>query len=313
MGEFEERYNRLPETTKLYIKYMRGEYEPPRGKIEPPTTPRGLDQDMVFVDFDKHLLVKGIYHPKYKGIQYKGRATSGKQDWIYGDGEKPQRFSQIFQEILYSHFLKSCSKCKEIKIIEDFSKKVGAKYSFDQVCRKCNKEKRLKNKKQRRLYHSEYVKNKYHNDPIYNIHHSLRRNLNGFFRSKGKIKSERTLEYLGMSFEKFYDMKFPKSKINDKKWKSNIDHVIPLSLMTESIKRGILEESLNSRLVFALWHYSNLQIIDAHVNKHEKSDYHEGVRMRDKKDSELIFMINDLINKTEAIRQLDTKKAHPEE
>jgi DNA polymerase IIIc chi subunit len=81
--------------------------------------------------------------------------------------------------------------------------------------------------------------------------------------------------------------------------------------MTESMKRNILEEEFTSRLIFALWHYSNLQIIDAHINKHEKSDYHEGVRIRDKEDSELIFMIDDLISKTEAIRKLDTKKLTP--
>ena len=174
---------------------------------------------------------------------------------------------------------KVCSKCREQKEVCEFSKDKSRKDGYYLNCKKCekkrfkiyreNNQEKLKEKykkdkeknpnyiKEWRLknpnYNSEYEKKRRLNDPIFYLRKKVRNRLRDYFR----VKTKKTLEYLGCSFEEL--KQHLENKFSDgMSWKNrnewHIDHIIPLS----SAKT---EDEL-----YKLCHYTNLQPLWAEDN-----------------------------------------------
>jgi len=142
---------------------------------------------------------------------------------------------------------------------------------------KANKEYRTKNhkkdlkrkrdwRKRNPNYYNEYLKN-----PLNKLKHNIRNLMNKSLRKNGVIKSSKTFEILGCSFEDFKiylfenaKLKYPEFTFEDylEKGKYHIDHIIPLY------------SAKNENEVLELCHFSNLQILLAEENL-SKNRYYE--------------------------------------
>lgn len=167
--------------------------------------------------------------------------------------------------------MKECSKCKEVKNIEEF-------YRKGNQCKKCqlerqkiyqdkNKEKVNKKsleyyyknckelnlshksyvektKEKRNKYWREYSKNRWENDPKYKIQKLLRKHIYYYL----KFKSKKTEELLGYSYEKFLEIlgEIPKDY--------HLDHKIPISWFKSNTPVNII------------WNLENLHYISPFRN-----------------------------------------------
>jgi hypothetical protein len=303
---FRERWDSLPEIAQKYAKYLKGEYTPIVGNEENiPKTPRGLDKERVFVNPEKYLLIQGFPHPKYKNLRYKGIDKRDSQDWVIGEPKQPKKISQTFQEIFYEEGLKVCSSCKDIQIVENFYINKRAKHELNIICKNCQKEYADKNKDKMMGYQKNTRKK---NGFLDVIHGRLSSSLGKSLRNMNKCKNARTLDYLGCSWEKFLELRFPVRRNNPnfyEEWDYNVDHIIPKSLANQIYKRKLFSKDKLDRLIRALWHYSNLCAIDAEKNQQQKSDFIFKKRVRHMEDEELIKVADKLIETTENNRRRD--------
>ena len=171
---------------------------------------------------------------------------------------------------------KQCTKCNEIKELENFWKSKKGYLGVKSECNKCssiygekfieynkNRDKTPKaieyrknyikeNKDKWRKYEREYRKQKRANDPFYKIKMNISSRISDIIR--GKTSRIRTMELLGCSREEFInyiELKF----IDGMNWENygkkgwQVDHIKPVSLF------NLLDEK-ELRLCF---HYTNLQ------------------------------------------------------
>jgi hypothetical protein len=102
-------------------------------------------------------------------------------------------------------------------------------------------------------YNSEYEKKRRLTDPIFYLRKKVRNRLRDYFR----VKTKKTLEYLGCSFEDLklhLEIQFTDGMTWNNRGEWHIDHIIPLS----SAKT---EDEL-----YKLCHYTNLQPLWAEDN-----------------------------------------------
>lgn len=149
---------------------------------------------------------------------------------------------------------KKCSKCSEIKLIEDFYLNYGKPRS---QCKKCINEYknnlRILNPDYKSLERKRHYQ-KYKNDPIYALSKRLRQRIYHVLRH---FKSKRTLEILGCNWEEFkihIESQFTEGMTWDNLSEIHIDHIIPIS-SAETIED-----------VYKLNHYTNLQPLWAKDN-----------------------------------------------
>jgi hypothetical protein len=150
-------------------------------------------------------------------------------------------------------------------------------YEYQKGYRKENKEKMseinnryyIKNKDKILEYAKNYKRHKYHTDDLFKLTKVIRSSITHGIKNGGYIKSNKTEEILGCSFEEFKE--YLESKFEDwMEWDNHgvyngeinygwdIDHIIPLS-------------SANSECeLIKLNHYTNLQPLDSHINRNIK-------------------------------------------
>lgn len=156
---------------------------------------------------------------------------------------------------------KQCSKCKELKLLDNFHIQDDKPRSW---CKECmNEYKKLyrknnpdKSKEEKSKY---YIK--YKNDPIYILKKRFRQRI--YHYVNGNNKSKKTADILGCSYEDFklyIESKFTEGMFWERMGEIHIDHIIPLSIASTP------EE------VYELSHYTNLQPLWAKDNliKHSK-------------------------------------------
>jgi len=149
---------------------------------------------------------------------------------------------------------KKCSKCKEIKLIEEFSLNCGKPRSQCKLCAKEYKNNlKFLNPEYKSLERKRHYQ-KYKNDPVYALSKRLRQRIYHFIRH---FKSKKTLEILGCSYEEFkihIETQFTEGMSWDRLNEIHIDHIIPLS-SAETIED-----------VYKLNYYTNLQPLWAKDN-----------------------------------------------
>ena len=170
--------------------------------------------------------------------------------------------------------MKQCSKCNEVKELDQFYKRNASTYRKD--CKACVKQ-RVKDNydpKTKSAYDKEYraknrvrinkrmivwEKNKYHSDPTYKLKHILRRR--AYKALNGQAKASSTIELLGCTPEhaRFHiESQFTEGMTWDN---IHIDHIQPCASFD-------LEDPNEQRKCF---HYTNLQPLLAEDNL-RKSD-----------------------------------------
>ena len=180
-------------------------------------------------------------------------------------------------------FMKKCSKCKEIKNFEEFSKNKNCKDGFEYQCKGCKKKYYEENKEQIKVLQKKYNernkerirgyrkkhlkenkeqrnerdKKKRDDSPLLKLRINLRSRTYQAFKHKNIKKNSRTHEMLGIEWTelKFYieDM-FTEGMTWDNYGEWHIDHIYPLS------------KAKDEKHLKELCHYSNLQPLWAEDN-----------------------------------------------
>lgn len=183
--------------------------------------------------------------------------------------------------------MKSCTKCKELKPLTEFSKNKTKISGYQSYCKNCEKEYRKTNADKRKEYyqankenHNKYVK-KYckanrdtinkriskrrANDPLYKLTQNTRSLIRVSIKNNGYTKKSKTHEILGCSYEQFkqhIEQKFTEGMSWDNRHLWHLDHIIPQSL-------GLTEEE-----ILALNHYTNFQPLWAEDNIQKSNNIH---------------------------------------
>jgi hypothetical protein len=178
-----------------------------------------------------------------------------------------------------------------------------------------DKNKRINNPDSIKKARAKYLKKKL-STVSGNLNSRLASTLNQSLRRLNLDKSNnRTLDYLGCSLSKLCEIYMQNSngKVNfgEYRKKYDIDHIVPSSICLEIEKRGLFDKDKLHRLIFATWHYSNLQPLCQKENRHKKKNKIGKTYIYNMSDCEIIKIAEDLIKKTESIRKLDTKKLTP--
>ena len=198
---------------------------------------------------------------------------------------------------------KECSKCNNIKPLEEFHKKKKGKYGVESKCKLCKKEydkqRKLKNpekikeihknyreknkevilEKQRiyrdqnresyNAYQKEYRKERRKNDSLFKLTDNIRTLIGNSIRNRKYSKKSKIINILGCSIEELHKhlIKTFEDRYGiefcNKEYEVHIDHVIPLS--SAKTEDDILK----------LNHYSNLQYLYAsdNLNKSNKINW----------------------------------------
>jgi len=176
---------------------------------------------------------------------------------------------------------KKCSKCKDVKSIDEFHKKKASKDSYKSICKKCTSEYkkkyrkenadkirnyRKKNKDKIREQHREYTRERVKNDPLFKIGRNVSTMIRNGFRRNGFSKLGNSQEIIGCSFNEFkihIESKFDEwmnwenyglynGEIN---YGWDVDHINPMC------SANTIEEILK------LNHYTNLQPLCSKNNR----------------------------------------------
>jgi hypothetical protein len=126
-----------------------------------------------------------------------------------------------------------------------------------------------KNKVKANKQKRQYEKNKYDNDPLFNLAYTIRRNITHSFKNKGVKKQTKTTEILGCSFDEFkiyIESKFEpwmnwsnKGKYNGElNYGWDLDHIIPIS------------SAKTEQEIIDLNHYTNFQPLCSKTNRNIK-------------------------------------------
>lgn len=170
--------------------------------------------------------------------------------------------------------MKTCTKCKLIKKLEDFCKHRITKDGLSLMCRECSKTWYKNNKDKHAAWgranfqkNKEHVKAKrkeqYRSDISFRIQCLLRNRLNKLIR--GKIKNGSAVKDLGCSIEEFKfhlekqflsGMNWSNYGIGKDKW--NIDHIIPISKFDLSDRNQFIKAN-NYNNLQPMWHLDNVR------------------------------------------------------
>lgn len=171
---------------------------------------------------------------------------------------------------------KICTKCKETKPYNLFSRCTEHSTGRASACKSCYKIQYKKYIKENKEYVSErrkrnyqktrkaciqmvakYQKNKMSTNPLYKLSHNVRCLIRNSFKLKRFKKNSKTEQILGCSFEEFkkhIEKQFKEGMSWDNRSKWHIDHIIPLATAKTEID------------VIKLNHYANLQPLWAEDN-----------------------------------------------
>lgn len=168
---------------------------------------------------------------------------------------------------------KICTNCQVPKILNDFHKSKDGKHGVKPVCKDCKKELRVIEYTENKAHHLEHKKQYYinnkevvvkrvmayrddklKNDPQFKLIQNTRNLIRNAFKRQYTIKSDKTTNILGCTFEEFkthIEAKFD-NKMN---WNNQgsywvLDHIHPISLAS------------NEAEVYALNHYTNFQPLE---------------------------------------------------
>ena len=198
--------------------------------------------------------------------------------------------------------MKSCSKCKELKPLTEFSKDKNKTSGYNSQCKTCIKEYYKANvdkiKEQKKEYYKanvdkfkQYNKNnadklkeqkKQYNkanrdtinkqrtlrrnqDPLFKLKENTRSRIRQSIKNNGYTKQSRTYKILGCSYEQFkshIEKQFTEGMNWDNHGEWHLDHIIPISL-------GLTEEE-----IIALNHYTNFQPLWAEDNIQKSNNIH---------------------------------------
>lgn len=183
---------------------------------------------------------------------------------------------------------KVCSKCKEMKPLDQYWKNKKNKDGYRCSCKSCMKEYAVVNKdriakRQKKHYQknkekyaeyqkqyteqnrekinareSQYTKYRRSNDPVYRCRVNIRGLISQSFSNQNTSKKSKTFKILGCSPEWFYN-EWLEKKYNPPH--THLDHIIPISL------------AQNEKEVILLNHYSNFQVLDAEQNMEKGNRY----------------------------------------
>lgn len=149
---------------------------------------------------------------------------------------------------------KKCSKCSEIKSLEDFYLNNGKCRSWCKLCFSNYKQQFIiKNPNNKSLERKKHYQ-KYKNDPVFALSKRLRQRIFHVLRNH---KSKSTLEILGCSYEEFkihIESQFTEGMSWDNLGDIHIDHITPIS------------SANTTEDVYRLNHYTNLQPLWAKDN-----------------------------------------------
>lgn len=177
-------------------------------------------------------------------------------------------------------FTKKCSKCEEVKSIDNFYKNKTSKDKLYGECKKCNNKRtaeyfkfteyRKKWTKANPNYFKEYDKKRLPQDPSYKISKNLRRRLNHILRENFKVGSAVkdlgcTGEQLKLHLEKRFKDGMSWNNYGCKLGQWSIDHIIPLSKVDLTDRNEFLKVCHFTNLQ-PLWHWGK----DGNVEKRNK-------------------------------------------
>jgi hypothetical protein len=193
--------------------------------------------------------------------------------------------------------MKKCTKCKELKSLDNFNKDSQKKDGKQSHCKKCNSDKcklwvknnPLKQKEAVKVwmdnnpnylkewnkfnpgYHKKWFQNKIESNPLFKLSNNIKPLIWASFNNKKEIKSKKTEEILGCTlkeFKHYIESKFEPWMNWDNKGKYNgnfnsgwdLDHIIPIS------------SAKNKDEIIKLNHYTNYQPLCSKINRFLKKD-----------------------------------------
>lgn len=166
--------------------------------------------------------------------------------------------------------MKICSKCKKDKELSLFPINKSGKNGISSVCKECkseqhkiyyinnkikidnrNKNYNIINKDKIYKYYKNYESNRKLIDPLFKLKHNIRSLILCSFKNSFTVKSKKTVEILGCTFEEF-KIHLEKQFDNKMTWNNQgsyweMDHIIPLASAT------------NEQEIIELNHYTNFQ------------------------------------------------------
>jgi hypothetical protein len=184
---------------------------------------------------------------------------------------------------------KKCTKCKEVKSLDEFSKDKRNKDGKQSRCKSCQKEYNIKNKdkrkapteeqkerrkKAKKIYREKnrerlressnnWSREKLKTDPLYKLRVSIRTNIGTSLRKNGYTKENKTYNILKCEYDFFMEW-INGIASNGYQYGFgglHLDHVVPMSL-AQTEEEAIL-----------LCHYSNYQLLNATENVSKGNRY----------------------------------------
>lgn len=140
------------------------------------------------------------------------------------------------REIIYSG-LKICPECKVEKDVSEFVKDKNTKYGLYWCCKQCmnqySKQYYKENKKEINQNKKQYIKEKYHNDPIFRLRKNVSCLIYVYLKRFNSSKKDSCLKHLDYTIQQLYDH-LEKQFDSNMSWSNygsywDIDHIIPQS------------------------------------------------------------------------------------
>lgn len=171
---------------------------------------------------------------------------------------------------------KKCSRCKQVKNIDQFYKDGNSKNGMRNECKACKKKYAHKYRKANKKKRNKYNRIKYKNNYVFrykcNLSRSLRKKYNNVGESKNHVsflkKTNITYGALKAHFDKYFNKPCERCKkviITNKPINYEVDHIIPISLITKK------DDNATYILDNYLYQLHNLRLICKNCNQ-EKSN-----------------------------------------
>ena len=176
----------------------------------------------------------------------------------------------------YYNQTKTCSKCREEKSYECFSKNKSSLDGYQAMCKKCFEDYYSNNKSYMRQQQGEYKRYKREHDPEFRLIEALRGRLSNALRTRHPYYVMQTIgcspAWLSLWLNTTKNFYAPYSNV------THVDHFTPISRCDLSTLEGQMYSN----------HWANIRIIDAHENlvKHaalpteEEVQFHRDLIMR---------------------------------
>lgn len=159
--------------------------------------------------------------------------------------------------------MKQCTKCKTIKLLDEFGKHPGGRDGRKSWCKTCHsnhQQEKLARDPKFREYKREYRRVKYQSDPDYRVACTMRLMVHRVLRTAGTIKPSASKKLLGYSVKELR-CHIENQFIQGMSWETHgawhIDHIKPVSAF---IAEGITDPKIINALsnLRPLWARDNL-------------------------------------------------------